>query len=102
MNTAIPSLNSTKQVPPLSALLLVLAALLAIAAWRVLEINPNQIPHDPPTDAVPKELTVSHSSSNSARYQAHRHEAVSLGDGAANARVTQSSNGGRNAKKAVL
>ena len=102
MKTAVPSSNSLKNVPPLSALLLVLAALFALAAWRVLEINQNQRPLDPPAVAAPQERSVSASSGLRATYQAHRHQAVPLGSGSATTSANRSKAAGPDPLKAVL
>jgi hypothetical protein len=101
MKTAIPSSNSLKKVPPLSALLLVLAALLALAAWRVLEINQHRVPLEPPA-AAKQDRRLSASSGLRATYQAHRHQAVPLSSSSASMSATGSDAAGPDPLKAVL
>lgn len=89
MKTRSRSSNSRK-TPPLAALLLVLAVFFSVAAWRVSEINQNQTPHEPSTrDAVPTARSASPQASIHGGYRAHRHQAVSLGEGAALARANR-------------
>ena len=102
MKTSIPSSNSLEKLPPLSALLLVLAALLALAAWRVLEINRNRIQLDPPAVVPPQERSVSTASGTRATYQAHRHQAVPLGTSSLSSSAIGSDAAGPNPMRAVL
>ncbi|HEX4665863.1 MAG TPA: hypothetical protein VH207_04620 [Chthoniobacterales bacterium] len=103
MKTAISSPSSLQKLPPLSALLLVLAALLALAAWRVLEINQHRIPLDPPAAvAAPQARSAPASSGIRATYQAHRHQAVSLGSSSGSTSASRGDAAGPDSMKAVL
>ncbi|MEO8440396.1 MAG: hypothetical protein ABI540_09260 [Spartobacteria bacterium] len=63
MNTHTAISDATKTIPPISAVLLVLGALLFIFAWRMLQISPT-----PDRSATNVRTT----------YQAHRHQGVSV------------------------
>ncbi len=61
-NAAISD-STTRTIPPAAAVLLILAALLFLFAWRLLQVSP-----DPDRSATSDRTT----------YQAHRHQSISV------------------------
>ncbi len=94
--------NSTGNIPPFSAALLVLALCLSIVAWRALEINRDPVPTHPAPKAAPTELRASDSPAVQAAYRAHRHQAASLGESASAEPAIRHRPGGSILKRAIL
>ena len=101
MITVINPPYSTRNLPPLSVLLLLFAALFVIAAWKVSEIDENKTPQAVPSqlsrptefsqpvpaptrspvrvESKQKQIGASASINSSPLYRPRRHQAVSLG-----------------------
>ena len=105
MITVINPPYSTRNLPPLSVLLLLFAALFVIAAWKVSETDKNKMPQAVPSelsrpaessppaptpakspvrvDSEEKQIGASGSINSGQFYRAYRHQAVSLGSSTA-------------------
>ncbi len=124
MITVINPPYSTRNLPPLSVLLLLFAALFVVAAWKVSKLDDNKTPQAAPVelsrpsefsspapaptlspsrvDPRQKQIGASDLIKSGRAYRAYRHQAVSLGISSASDGTLPHKNGALIGRRAIL